>query len=30
MESCCVINNYLAGIRTIEQMRRLTRELEAR
>ena len=31
MESCCVINNYLAGIRsTIEQMRRLTRELDAR
>lgn len=31
MESCCVVNNYLAGIRsTIEQMRRLTRELDAR
>ena len=31
MESCCVINNYLTGIRsTIEQMRRLTRELDAR
>ena len=29
MESCCVVNNYLAGIRsTIEQMLRLTRELE--
>ena len=31
MESCCVVNNYLAGIRsTIEQMLRLTRELDAR
>ena len=31
MESCCVVNNYLAGIRsTIEQRRRLTRELDAR
>ena len=31
MESCCVVNNYLAGIRsTIEQMHRLTRELDAR
>ena len=31
MESCCVINNYLAGIRsTIEQMRRMVREIESR
>lgn len=31
MESCCVINNYLAGIRsTINEMCRMTEELEAR
>ena len=31
MESCCVINNYLAGIRsTVNEMCRMTEELEAR
>lgn len=31
MESCCVINNYLAGIRsTINEMCRMTEELEGR
>ena len=31
MESCCVINNYLAGVRsTVQEMARLADELEAR
>lgn len=31
METCCVINNYLAGIRsTVNEMRRMTEELEKR